>query len=265
MRRYVLVGVIAMAVVATPAAASPVEWWFKTPGGAAYCGVDAGGWICARPADGFWLRLTGYLGRTVDVRKGRSERFRGLRPAADRTLGFGDVIYTSDAAIVTCWSRPRALTCKHTEGLSFTLGRRSGFRIFWDAPGIAPNVLPLFRTRHDVRCGIDRENLEPTDPVLTCWRARDGLRLDLVHSSDQRAQHSRWEIAMGLRPPGFVLLPTGRTFEWRCRDVTSSVAERCSVRSGEPVFTCTSTEARVTCRNRSGHGFWASARSFYTL
>jgi hypothetical protein len=61
------------------------------------------------------------------------------------------------------------------------------------------------------------------------------------------------------------VLDYGRTFTWRCRKVTAFLAERCSTNAGEPVFTCTSARSRLTCQNRNGHGFWASARSFYTF
>jgi hypothetical protein len=265
-RRFALT-VVALTVLVAPAgASSSPSWGFKTPGGAAYCGTDENGWICIRPRDGSWIRLTGYLGRNVDVRQGTSERFRGYRGPVGRTLGFGDVFYSSDAALITCRSRRRAVTCTHIEGLSFTLNRSSGYRIFWDAPGFPPNVLPLFRTRHDIRCGIDRDNLEPSVPILTCWRALDGLVLGIAHVDEgRRGGHGRWEKAIGFRPSGFSSLDPGHTFEWRCRQVTESLAERCSARAGEPVFTCTSTRARLTCTNRNGHGFWASLRGFYTF
>jgi len=73
------------------------------------------------------------------------------------------------------------------------------------------------------------------------------------------------EQALGFRARGFRLLGEDSTFVWRCRRVTAFLAERCSATSGEPVFTCTSTRARLTCRNRNAHGFWASRRSFYTF
>ena len=126
---------VAMVVYATPAAASADSWWFKTPGEAAYCGVgEVGGFVCMTPNDGFWIRFTGSYD-DVDVRKGYSDRFRGYRAPADRVLGFGQVFSSSDAAVITCWSRRTGLTCKHYEGLSFWLGRYRGYRIFYDAPG----------------------------------------------------------------------------------------------------------------------------------
>jgi len=251
-----------MVVYATPAAASADNWWFKTPGEAAYCGVD-NGFLCMTPNDGFWIRFTG-AEDDADVRKGYADRYRGYRGLADRVLGFGQVFYSSDAAVITCWSRRTGLTCKHYEGLSFWLGRYRGYRIFYDAPGFPPNVRPLFRTGQGIRCGIDRDNLEPASPVLQCWRPADGLLLGIAHDDGgRRGGHIRWEKAIGFRPPGFRLLATGGTFVWRCRKVTALTAERCSTSAGEPVFTCTSSRVRLTCSNRNGHGFWASARSFY--
>jgi hypothetical protein len=262
-RRLALI-VVAVVLLATPAAASSDNWWFKTPGGAAYCGVD-NGFVCMRPADGFWIRFTGTYDRT-DIRKGYSDRYRGYRAPADRALRFGQLFYSSDAQVITCWSRRAGVTCKHYEGLSFSLGRGGGYRIFYDAPGFPPNALPLFRTDHGIRCGIKGDNLEPSSPILDCWRPLDGLFLEIAHDgAGRRGAHDRIEKAIGYRPPGFRLLKYGSTFEWRCRVVTAHYAERCSTSAGEPIFTCTSSRARLTCTNHSGHGFWASARSFYTF
>ncbi len=266
MRRLAILAV-AMVVHATPAAASADNWWFKTPGEAAYCGIpEAGVWLCMTPNDGFWIRLTGIYGRNVDVREGYSDRFRGYRDPGVRVLGFGRVQYTSDAAAVTCWSRRSGLTCKQIAGLSFWLGRYRGYRIFWDAPGFPPNVRPLFVTGHGIYCGIDRDNLEPANPVLQCWRPADGLTLGIGHdNAGRRGSHGHWEKAIGFRPPGFRSLAYGSTFVWRCREVTARYADGCSTGAGTPVFTCFSTRARLNCANRNGHGFWASARSFYTF
>jgi len=266
-RRFALLAV-AVGVLATPAAASHNNWWFKTPSGAAYCGIpEAGTWLCMRPEDGFWIRFVfGRREDDVDVRKGVSERYRGLHAPAPRTLGFGEVFTTSDAAIITCWSRRAGLTCKHYLGLSFSLGRGGGYRIFYDVPRFPLDVRPLFRTDHGIRCGIDRDTLAPENRGLQCWRADDGLLLGIAHDdAGRRGGHARYEQALGFRPPGFPLLAYGRAFVWRCRKVTSLSAERCSTREGEPVFTCTNTRAQLTCHNRNGHGFWAGARSFYTF
>ena len=224
------------------------------------------GFLCVGPKDGFWIRLTRVFGAHPDVRQGYAERFLGLPGHADRVLGFGRVFYSSDAAVITCWSRRTGVTCKHYGGLSFSLGRESGYRIFYDLPGFRPNVQPLFRSSHGIYCGIDRENLEPTNPWLTCWRPLDGLLLGIGHpGSERRGYHDRDEQALGFRPSGFRRLASDAMFMWRCREVSDLHAERCSSRAGEPVFTCTSARARLTCRNRNDHGFWANARSFYTF
>jgi hypothetical protein len=254
-----------MALAATPSAAAASDWSFKTPGGAAYCRMEVNGFLCMTPNDGFWIRLTGIFGEDVDVRKGYSSRFRGLQAPAARVLGFGQVFYSSDAEAITCWSRRSGLTCKQFAGLSFWLGRHRGYRIYYDSPGVAPRVRPLFRTTHGIRCGI-ADSQEPSNPFLQCWRPSDGLVLGIAHDdAGRRGGHSRNEKAIGFRPPGFRLLDYGGTFQWRCRSVDPQFAERCSTTRGMPVFTCTSSRARLTCRNRNEHGFWASRRSFYTF
>jgi len=254
-------------VHATPAAASAEDWWFKTPGEAAYCRFELRNWLCITPNDGFWIRLTHvYDSGDVDVRKGYSDRFRGYRDPAVRVLGFGRVQHSSDAEVITCWSRRTGLTCKHYGGLSFWLGRYRGYRIFYDAPGFPPNVRPLFQTGQGIRCGIDGDTFTPENPLLRCWRPADGLVLVIRHNDGgRRGGHYRDEKAIGFRPPGFPLLSRDRAFVWRCRKVTALFAERCSTSAGTPVLTCTSTRARLTCLNRNGHGFWVSARSFYTV
>jgi hypothetical protein len=229
--------------------------------------METNAFMCTTPSNGFWIRLTGIFStENVDVRKGYSKRFRGLDARAARLLGFGQVFYSSDAEVITCWSRRTGLTCKQFQGLSFWLGRHRDYRIYHDVPGIAPRVRPLFRTAHGIRCGIDRDNLEPSSPLLQCWRSADGLLLSLLHDDEgRRGGHVRSEKAIGFRPPGFRLLEYGNTFAWRCRRVNPHLAEGCSATRGLPVFTCTSSRARLTCRNRSEHGFWASRRSFYTF
>jgi len=265
--RRLAVLALGIVLLSTPAAASSDNWWFKTPGGAAYCGIpESGTWLCMTPDNGFWIRFTGTYGDNTDVREGYDDRYRGYRGAAPRVLGFGQVFYTSDAAAITCWSRRAGLTCKQIGGLSFTLSRSGGYRIFYAPPGLPPNVHPLFRTRHGMYCGIDADNLEPAKPILQCWRPLDGLNLPIAHDdAGRRVGHGRREMAVGFRPPGFRILAYGDTFEWRCREVTRRWADRCSTSVGTPVFTCTSTRARLTCTNLNGHGFWASARSFYTF
>lgn len=180
-------------------------------------------------------------------------------------LHFGKVFSSSDASMITCWSRSSGLTCKHYDGLSFWIGRYHGYRIYYDAPGFAPDVRPLFQA-HGVRCGIRLDVLEPANPVLLCWRASDGLELSVAHGNgDQGGLHTRQEKARGYRPGGFPALAGGRTFVWRCRQVDAMFAERCSTSAGAPVFTCTNDPSRLTCRNRGGRGFWVSESSFYTF
>lgn len=262
MRRLAVLA-LTVAVLATPAAASSDNWWFKTPGGAAYCGVD-NGWVCMRPEDGFWIRITGIFSRHADVRKGEADRYRGYHGPAPETLEYGQVLYTSDAKIVTCWSRQAGLTCRHWEGLSLWLGRDRGYRIYYGAPGFPPNVLPLFRTGDGIYCGIDEESHTPETPYLDCWQPADGLVIGIAYPG-RRGVHGHSEQAIGFRPRGFRTLAYGETFVWRCRRVNAFLAEKCSTKAGELVFTCTSTRAQLRCQNRSGHGFWASARSFYTF
>lgn len=209
-----------MVVYATPAAASAEDWYFKTPGEAAYCRFENGAWLCMTPNDGFWIRLTGifsdndvdvFSDNDVDVRKGYSDRFRGYRDRAVQVLGFGRVQYSSDAAVITCWSRRTGLTCKHYEGLSFWLGRYRGYRIFYDAPGFPPDVRPLFRTGHGIFCGIDRDNLEPGKPdsrlLAACRRA-------LARDRPRRRRPARRPWPLGEGHP----LPASRISlarEWR--------------------------------------------------
>ena len=257
---------LAVALQAAPSAGAQDGWAFKTPGGNAYCRYEVRGFLCMTPRDGFWVRLTRIYGNHADVRTGRDDRFRGFRGPAARVLGFGSVFFSSDAQVITCRSSRSGLTCRHSQGLSFSLGRERGYRIFYGKPGFPPNVQPLFRSTHGVYCGINRDNLEPSNPLLSCWRPADGLVLGLSHPGGrQRGFHERSEQALGLRPRGFRPLAANGTFVWRCRRVTAFLAEQCSTTVGEAVFTCTSTRARLTCRNRDEHGFWASARSFYTF
>lgn len=183
-----------------------------------------------------------------------------------RTLRFGRVFYSSDASVVTCWSRRTGLTCKHYDGLSFWLGRFRGYRIYYDAPGLVPHVRPLLRTPEGVWCGINLDTLVPEKPNLLCWRPGDGVELTLAHDDGGRpAGSEQREKDRGYRPRGFPLLRDGRTLTWRCRRVEPGFAEACSTRGGTPVFTCRNATGRLTCKNRRGHGFWVSRRSFYTF
>ena len=86
MRRAVVVALAAVVVIhALPASAAPrADWWFKTSGGAAYCGFDTRGFLCVTPDDGLWMRFTNVFGEFPDVRKGHSTDYRGLRAPAAR-------------------------------------------------------------------------------------------------------------------------------------------------------------------------------------
>ena len=166
------------------------------------------------PDDGLWMRFTNVFGEFPDVRKGHSTDYRGLRAPAARRLDFGEVFHSSDAEVITCRSGRARLTCKHYEGLSFSLGRGGGHRIFYDAPGSPPDVHPLFRTTTEIRCGIDRGNLEPADPYLTCWRSTDGVVFGIWHGAgSRRGTHIRIEKAVDFRPRGFRLLRDGATLD----------------------------------------------------
>jgi hypothetical protein len=268
-QRLLLCAAASVVALAAPSPALAAEWVFRTPGEAAYCRMEFTQGVfdafrCVTPNDGFWIRLTGLSkGTNVRVVKGVSPAYRGYRNPAVRVLPFGREFFSSDAFVITCWSRRTGLTCKHYDGLSFWLGRYRGYRIYYDAPGFPPHVSPLFQTAHGVCCGIDTAVLEPANPILLCWRPADGLELSLAHSDG--ASHDRREKARGFRPAGFPLLRRGASFVWRCRQVTEAFAERCSTAAGKAVFTCQSDRARLTCRNRRKHGFWVSSLSFYAF
>lgn len=260
---------LAAVALVGPAGARASEWDFKTPGDAAYCRFEfsrnVSAFRCMTPDDGFWLRFTRLGSKTsVRVSKGRSSRFVGYRDAGVRTLGFGKVFFSSDAAVITCWSRRTGLTCKHYDGLSFWLGRSRGYRIYYDAPGFRPHVRPLLRTPEGVWCGINLDTLVPEIPNLLCWRPADGLGLSVGYDG-RAADSDRREKARDYRPKGFPLLADGRTLAWRCRRIDPGSAEACSTRAGTPVFTCRNAASRLTCRNRRGHGFRVSRLSFSTF
>lgn len=245
------------------------DWAFRTSDGKAYCQMEFhrsvfDSFRCFRPSDGFWIRISPLSAR-ARVTTGYSAQLRGLRPRHVWLLNFGRQWFSSDAAIVSCWSRRTGLTCKQYDGLSFSLGRSGGYRIFYDAPGFRPDVEPLFRSGHGVWCGISRETLEPSIPNLLCWRPADGLQLTLTHGAGRPAGYERRDKARGYRPRGFRLLSYGSTFVWRCKRVDRDSAEDCSTTAGARVFTCTNERARLACRNRNGRGFWVNARSVYAL
>lgn len=272
-RRLASIAVIALAAgaLATFGVAGSFEG-FKTPGGAAYCRMEFSSrgafyaFRCFRPSDGFWVRLEGiFAGSNVRATKGYSERFRGLKASAP-VLGFGREFSSSDAQVITCWSRSTGITCKHYDGLAFWLGRSVGYRIYYDKPGFPPNVFPLFRSSPGVWCGIDADNLEPAKPFLLCWQPSTGLVLGISHRGRQGASAARSEQAEGYRPKGFRLIPSGSTFAWRCRKIDGEYADQCSTGRGATVFSCSVAVGRTTCRNQSGRGFWVDARhGFYTF
>jgi hypothetical protein len=210
----------------------------------------------------FWIRISvGQQGARIT--KGYAREFRGFHRTKVYELDFGREWLSSDAAVISCWSRRTGLTCKEYNGLSFWLGRRPGYRIYFDKPGFAPDVRPFFRTAHGVWCGLNEATLEPAVPQLVCWRPADGLELSLSHSAGTPAGYERRTKAEGFRPRGFPLLDFGSSFSWRCKKIDRQFAENCSTSAGAPVFTCRSLRTRLTCGNRTGHGFWVSRRSFY--
>ena len=238
MRRAVLAAAAAAALAVPGEAAA---WDFRTPGDAAYCRIEQGtgsAFLCMTPNDGFWIRLSRLNGR-ADVAKGQAPRFR-TKPAGVRLLPFGRTWMSSDAAVVTCWSRRSGLTCRHYDGLSFWLGRFRGYRIYYDAPGFRPQVRPLFRTPF-AWCG---SSATFEGALLRCWSPLSGLELTLT--SSDAAEHGRRERAKGYRPRGFRLLARGRTFAWQR-------------------ISCRYDATRLTCRNARGRGFWMTARSFYAF
>lgn len=264
---FVALGLACLGAAASRAA----EWDFRTSGDAAYCRLEFPGgrfdaFRCVRPRDGFSLRFTGLSGRNVRVAIGQANRFRGLHEGSPHVLPFGRTWLSSDAATVSCWSGRRWLTCKHYDGLSFSLGRRTGYRVYYDAPGFRPDVTPLFRTPAGVWCGINRAVLESAVPLLLCWRPVDGAELSISHGGGTaRATQRRDEKALDFRPKGFRVLRRGAVFAWRCRDVQHEFAERCSASAGVPVFVCHNATVRLTCRNRARHGFWINAAAFATF
>jgi hypothetical protein len=273
MRRLAVV-LLAFVALAAPGRAEAAGWDFRTPGDAAYCRLEfapvQGGSVfnafrCMAPSTGLWLRLE--FGRgddSVRITKGYDVRFLAYRDPQVHVLRFGREFASSDAYAVTCRSRRGGLTCRHYDGLSFWLGRFRGYRIYYDRPGFKPHVRPLFRA-HGVWCGIDLDTLEPSAPMLECWRPADGALLAVGYGAGYRGSYLRREEAIGFRPRGFRVLDTGRTSTWRCRKVEPSFAERCSTGAGGAVFTCRSATVRLTCRNRAGHGFWVSRAAFYVF
>jgi hypothetical protein len=264
---------LAFASVAWPASAGANSFpAFKTPDEAAYCEMEFPGdrfdtFRCFTPNDGFWIRFTGiYDGRDVHVTKGYDDRYRGYRSSAYSLLRFGEEWASSDARMIVCKSRRSGLTCKHWDGLTFWLGRYRGYRIYVGPAGERPQIArPLFWSSPGVYCGIGA-SLEPANPTLVCWQARNGLVLSVSHdNSDRRGSWDRNENARGYRPTGYQSLDSPDTFFWRCTNVTEFYAEHCSRGQGTAVFTCETAAGRLTCQSRAGHGFWFTGSSFYTF
>lgn len=135
--RVIAVGVAVVAgVLLLPAVAGAVWIGFKTPGDAAYCqwkGSSAASahFICVRPKDGFWVRMSGIQrkDRRVEVTAGFADRYEGFRSREAQVLRFGRKWFSSDAEVITCTSRRSGLTCRHYGGRGFRLGR-TGFEVF---------------------------------------------------------------------------------------------------------------------------------------
>jgi hypothetical protein len=267
-KRLLALAVIAVGVPAAGASVIPpsqTQWSFRTPDDGAYCAFSDP-FVCFRPSDGFYVQFKGIFRKYPKFVRGRSNRYLGYQNARVPLLRFGEVRYSSDAEVVTCWSRRSGVTCKHYDsGLSFWIGRRSGYRIYVQPPGRAPIVRPFFRTPFGAHCGLSLDNLEPSAPVLLCWTPRDGLLLSLAHRASG-AGYAYEENVKGLRPAGYPLLAAGRDFIWRCRSVGADFADRCSTTRGTPVFTCENRRNGLTCRNRRAQGFWTGHdRNFYVF
>jgi hypothetical protein len=256
----IAIAIAALVSVSAAAAAAPPAprdvGAFRTPDGAIYCNLG----FCFRTSDGFYVSIDRPLSDHPAFSKGYDARYKGYRNERVEVLPYGQARYSSDAEVLTCWSRPAGVTCKHYEGLSFFLGRRKDHRFFVDPPGRPPDVTPLFRTPLGAYCGILLSFGEKE--TLLCWTPRDGLALSIDHSQRGRGSWGRDEQLKGHRPGGFPVLPAGREFAWRCRKITAPSAE-CSTTQGRTVFTCSTRADGLTCRNRLGHGFWVGReRSF---
>jgi hypothetical protein len=243
-------------------AAAQQTWQFHTPGEAAYCAFGARDYdlLCVRPGDGFWvgIAVSDSL-RTAHVDKGYDTRWRGFRNRSASVLRFGRMWLSSDAAVLSCVSRPARLVCRHYAGWAFSLDRDGGHRVYRGPQGAFPEAYPFFRTRHGVWCG-DSAGVgggEPSYATLSCWRVSDGATASVSHGERGRgARIGRNPLAVDHRLAGFPLLREGRTFVWGCRLVSARSASRCS-RSGPgpAVFTCRSGSKRLRCVNRFGRGF----------
>jgi hypothetical protein len=262
---------IGVACAPALARAADVMPSFKTPGEAAYCQMEFSGnmfsaFRCFTPNDGWWVRFTGINGKNAQVSKGIDDRYRGYRSSAYHPLPFSKTWWSSDASVITCWSRSTGLTCKHYDGLSFWIGRYRGYRIFVMPAGEKPSIAkPLFRTVQGIYCGL-AASMEPDAPSITCWRPTDGLQLSVAHQHGVKGGWARNENARGWRPNGYPLLSPSGEFVWRCASVDERFATGCSTGSaGVKVFTCAHDSARLTCRNNTNRGFSVNRGSFYTF
>ncbi len=100
---------------------------FKTPGGAAYCGISHGEppyhLICWTPNDGFTVAM---FARSRAY-KSYNRTNRGLHDYVGRTLRFGQ---RWAGAGFHCASRRTGLTCTNRIGHGWWLGRYRGYRLF---------------------------------------------------------------------------------------------------------------------------------------
>jgi hypothetical protein len=119
--------VVAVALaLAFPAAAIAVAD-FKTPGGAAYCGITHGeapyGLICWTPNDGFTVSMRARSRAYKEYHRPN----RGYHDVVGQTLGFGQKWASVG---FRCVSRRTGLTCINRVGHGWWLGRYRGYRLF---------------------------------------------------------------------------------------------------------------------------------------
>jgi hypothetical protein len=120
-----VVAAVALAL-ALPATASAVAD-FKSPRGAAYCGISHGEppfhLICWTPNDGFTVAM----GARSRPGKSYNPNNRGYHDAVGRTLRFGQ---RWARVGFYCVSRRTGLTCTNRVGHGWWLGRYRGYRLF---------------------------------------------------------------------------------------------------------------------------------------
>jgi hypothetical protein len=125
LRDGVAVAILPVIALAFPATAKAVAD-FKTPGGAAYCGISHGeppySLICWTPNDGFTVSMR--VGGRASKKYWRPNR--GYHDSVGRTLRFGQ----RWASIgFRCASRRTGLTCTNRVGHGWWLGRYRGYRL----------------------------------------------------------------------------------------------------------------------------------------